>query len=667
MDNVERTRHALHALDPGANRESWIRIGMAAKAAGLPVDEFINWSRPAANFVNEQDCRTQWDSFKDGPVSAGTLFHLAFDAGWKDPAKTHHNGHATFSSHRTGQHNGQASERAPRAAFAPAIGATELWESCKPATAEHPYIRAKRGRHDGLRVVPNGDPIVIAGKPVAGWLVVPVLSSSGTLQTLQLIPPPGTGDKLNLPRHSFNDGRFVVGSIATSPRLFIVEGIGQAWASWSAAGCATVVCFGAGRMAKVAESLRHEHPSMPLVLIPDRGKEAQAASIAKNVRGKWVELPPDTPENFDANDYAAEHGNDELAKLLVLAQSPVSRYCVKSASDVLNAPPLRWMVRGVLPAEGLACIFGASGSGKSFLALDLCAAIASGDSWFSHKVKAAPVVYVALEGEAGFSQRIKAWQNHHGRPMPSDLRFIMQSFDLRSADDLQAMADAVLASGGAGGLLVIDTLNRAASGADENTSRDMGEVIDAAKVLQAQFGGLVLLVHHSGKDQSRGLRGHSSLNAALDASIEVVKLDNRREWRIDKAKDGSDDAGESFRLQVVEIGRHDDDEPITSCVVVPDDDAKQVRRAIPPKGGNQGVAWSVLVEKLRQVSTTRPPEAPSTLPQGCAALPLDFAIEAIRERLACDPKRKTERAQQALNGLQARGLIRVDRGYVWIP
>jgi hypothetical protein len=321
----------------------------------------------------------------------------------------------------------------------------------------------------------------------------------------------------------------------------------------------------------------------------------------------------------------------------------------------------------VLPSEGLACIFGASGTGKSFLALDLCAAIASGERWFSHKVSVAPVVYAALEGEAGFSQRVKAWQVHHGRPMPAGLQFIMQAFELRSANDVQGLADAIKAAGGTGGVLVIDTLNRAASGADENTSRDMGELIDAAKALQGEFGGLVLLVHHSGKDQSRGLRGHSSLNAALDASIEVVKLDGRREWRIDKAKDGSDEAGESFRLEVVAIGQHEDGDPITSCVVVPDDATKQIRRAIPPKSGNQGVAWNVLVEKLKQVSLTRPPDAPSTLPQGCAALPLTFAIEAIRERLACDPKRKTERAQQALNGLQARGLIRVDRGYVWIP
>ena len=49
----------------------------------------------------------------------------------------------------------------------------------------------------------------------------------------------------------------------------------------------------------------------------------------------------------------------------------VPHYRVLTAVDVMNAPPLQWLVRGVLSAHGLACIYGASGSAKSFLAIDL--------------------------------------------------------------------------------------------------------------------------------------------------------------------------------------------------------------------------------------------------------------------------------------------------------
>lgn len=344
----------------------------------------------------------------------------------------------------------------------------------------------------------------------------------------------------------------------------------------------------------------------------------------------------------------------------------IPRFKLLTAADVLNRPPLRWQVRGVLPAEGLACIFGASGSGKSFLALDLGAAIAAGVQWFGYRVTAAPVVYAALEGEAGFSQRVKAWQLHHAAELPEKLRFIMQGFDLRKADDVDALANAVTASGCAGGLLIIDTLNRAASGADENTSADMGRIIDAAKTLQNRLGGLVLLVHHSGKDASRGLRGHSSLNAALDASIEVIKLDHRKEWRIDKAKDSADDTGTGFQLLQVEIGRDDEGEPITSCVVVADDAPRTLRRTLPPKSGNQKIAWDVLRERLRNAGTTTPEGAPASLPKGAPAIAIEAAIESVRERLTCDPKRRTERAMQALDGLHAKGLIRIESGFIWL-
>ena len=99
---------------------------------------------------------------------------------------------------------------------------------------------------------------------------------------------------------------------------------------------------------------------------------------------------------------------------------------------------------------------------------------------------------------------MKAWQVHHGLSVPDNLRFVMQPFDLRQPDDVLGLVEAVIASGRAGGLLVIDTLNRAACGADENASRDMGELIEAMKPLQARLGGSVLVVHHSGKDQTKG-------------------------------------------------------------------------------------------------------------------------------------------------------------------
>jgi hypothetical protein len=664
MSESARALSALQSLDAGCSREQWVRIGMAAKSAGLSLDDFTDWSRNAENFQSGKDCRQVWASFNDGPVTGATLYKLAFDAGWNDPAKSTHNGHKAHHEPRTRANPSQAEKKPQRALESVA----ELWERFSPAPATHPYINAKNGLPDGLKVVPDGDSLRIAGQVVTGWLVVPALSVAGEIQTLQFIPPPGTDKKLNLPGASFGpESLFSVGNLSESPRALVVEGIGQAWACWRATGHAAVVTFGAGRMATVTESLRRHYPTLPVVLVPDKGKESQAAEIARNHGVQWVEMPADKPSNYDANDYAAEFGSDALAELLDNPRSPAMRYRLLSAAEVANQPPLHWLVRGLLPQSGIAAAYGPSGCGKSFLTLDLGASIAAGAEWFGHRVRQAPVVYLALEGEAGFSGRVKAWQLHHQRELPPALRFILQPFNLRSPQDIAEIVQAVTLSGGAGGLLILDTLNRAASGADENSSQDMGQLIEASKALQTALGGCVLLVHHSGKDSSKGLRGHSSLHAALDAAIEVARIGDGREWKIAKAKDGSDSESHPFKLVVVEIGTHDDGEAITSCAVeAVQSPQRQFRRVLPPNGGNQKIAWDCLGESLRRAGDGRPTDAPESLPQNRPTVTVEAAVQSIGERLACEPKRKPERARAALTGLCTRGLIAIDGGYLWV-
>jgi hypothetical protein len=258
-----------------------------------------------------------------------------------------------------------------------------------------------------------------------------------------------------------------------------------------------------------------------------------------------------------------------------------SRYKLMTAEEIAALPPIKWLVRGILPAEGLAAIYGASGSGKSFLALDLLATVARGEPWFDHKTAPCPVTYVALEGEAGLSQRVRAYEARHGA-LPVKVRFVAQPLNLLTVQDITDLASAVGAAGGGGGAICIDTLNRASTGSDENDSKDMGRIIDAAKQLQQSVGGLVLLVHHSGKDASKGLRGHSSLHAALDAAIEVTKTEHQRSWRTTKSKDGRDDKAACFKLETIVLGSDHEGQVIDSCVVVPDHDGLPMAKPLSP-------------------------------------------------------------------------------------
>ena len=206
-------------------------------------------------------------------------------------------------------------------------------------------------------------------------------------------------------------GWFTVGTIAPGGVVHIVEGIGQAWACWQATGHPAVVCFGAGNMGKVAAALRQGDESAKLVLVPDVGKEGDAAKIAAEVGAAVAAMPPGKPSNYDASDYAQEHGVTELERLLEAAATPPKsepRYKLLGSADIATLPALEWRVRGVLPATGLAALYGPSGSGKSFLALDLACSIVEGARWFDCRVEAAPVVYICLEGEAGFKLRARS-------------------------------------------------------------------------------------------------------------------------------------------------------------------------------------------------------------------------------------------------------------------
>lgn len=335
-------------------------------------------------------------------------------------------------------------------------------------------------------------------------------------------------------------------------------------------------------------------------------------------------------------------------------------YRLLSCDDLCNAPPMRWFIRGVLPAIGLAAIYGASQSGKSFLVLDMAFAVAMGESWFGHRVIQAPVTYVCLEGESGMGVRIKAWRVRHSAAAPKMLKFVAQPFDLKSPN-VGELAAAIIARNGTNGIVIIDTLNRAAPGADENSSVDMGSLIAAATRLQRLVGGLVLLVHHTGKDETKGPRGHSSLFAALDAAIEVTRSDARRTWSVAKAKDGETGIQTPFKLELVTLGSGEDGEIISSCIVVQDGATQKARPKAKVLAKNQRIAYDALRELLHQSKIF----AKEGAPDGKPCISCRDALTCVSDKMPPDPKHKKSRAQEAIEGLVNSGIVGIYGEWLW--
>lgn len=263
---------------------------------------------------------------------------------------------------------------------------------------------------------------------------------------------------------------------------------------------------------------------------------------------------------------------DEFKVLVDQASAPTpdktARFVFEAVGAFASATSLQWWVKQVLPRAALAVLYGASGSGKSFVMLDMCMAIARGTPWRDKRVRQGRVAYIAAEGSAGFKKRVAAYAQANEIDLADVPMVVLNAApNLMDAKDSAAVAAAIQAAGGAD-VVVVDTLAQTMPGANENAGEDVGKALGHCKRIHEATGALVVLVHHSGKDQARGARGWSGLRAACDAEIEVVKTETgARYMRLSKSKDDEDGFEWGFELHQVQLGVDEDLDPITSCVV----------------------------------------------------------------------------------------------------
>jgi hypothetical protein len=298
---------------------------------------------------------------------------------------------------------------------------------------------------------------------------------------------------------------------------------------------------------------------------------------------------PASPDEFEANVEAmAAEAAGEPDKPL--------RFQFVQAGQFASATALPWIIKGVLPQAGLAVIYGASGSGKSFAVLDMGMAIARGQDWRGRRVKQGRVAYIAAEGADGFRKRLAAYAQHYEAPL-DDVPFCVLGAapNLMEEKDTAHVVLGIKAAGGAD-VVIVDTFAQTTPGANENAGEDVGKALGHCKRIHEQTGALVVLVHHSGKDATKGARGWSGLRAAADAEIEVVREGDQRMLQLTKNKDGEDGQQWGFKLEVVQLGIDDDLDPITSCVVVEAEVIGVGREVFKPKGRNQKIVYDVLRE-----------------------------------------------------------------------
>jgi hypothetical protein len=339
---------------------------------------------------------------------------------------------------------------------------------------------------------------------------------------------------------------------------------------------------------------------------------AKACPIVKSADEVW------TPQRLSLYVPEATQVADEATK---------SRFLVESW-DSIKDEPVEWLIESIIPKRAFVALYAPPASFKSFIALDIAEAVATGREWMGYRVpKKGAVLYIAGEGHGGMGARVKACKIQNNSPDGANLYVIRAQINIRSSQEdfdalVAAINELIAEIDEPLELIILDTLMRMSGGGfNENSSEDMGGFITQAGKIQAIYLCAMLLIHHSGKDITKGLRGHSSLLGAVDTELEIQRQDSvinsadqsvvgNAILTVTKQKDGADSITVGIEVVNVEVGESAlGFETITSLAVRPNQEIANSK----PKGaknnsgsgGNQKIELDSLYKAIKAKGSYR--------------------------------------------------------------
>lgn len=237
-----------------------------------------------------------------------------------------------------------------------------------------------------------------------------------------------------------------------------------------------------------------------------------------------------------------------------------------------------YLVKGWLDKGTLTVVFGQSNVGKSFFALNLAHHISKGEAWGNCRVNKGNVLYIAAEGGSSFPNRVSALDDPEFWVIAAPVTFAGKASD---AGSMVEMVRHLALVAGRFDLIIVDTLARVMGDGDENTAPDIADLVKNLDVLRRSTGSNIMLIHHSGKDIARGARGHSSLRAAVDTEMELTRDEvGVITAEVTKQRDGPTGYKFAYSLREVELGRDQDGDPVTTCLVEPITEGEPARKQV---------------------------------------------------------------------------------------
>jgi hypothetical protein len=397
--------------------------------------------------------------------------------------------------------------------------------------------------------------------------------------------------------------------------------------------------------------------------------EREVASVDE-ANGHDDEPPPAGPQDYGSEPIARETSKTETKKARPLPKPLKLTYF----DDSDTAAAKRWILKGLLALGETSAWIAPPGAGKSALQTEIAIHCAAQRDWRGHRAKAAcGVVIFALERADLYKRRLQAYRMRDGlQGLPIAVAgTVIDLLNPNCVDLIVAtVRDAEKNFGRGVGLIVFDTYAKgiAVSGGDEDKARDQNRAAANLRNVQAELDIHIALVGHTGKNEDRGARGSNAHLGDVDVMVQITG-EALKVAEVTKANDQAERVLAEFKMQVVETGRDEDGDPVTTSIVSPGSEASpvtttarkksKVNLADKPKAGLRA-----LLECIADA------EAPTPTDQHVPATAKGVTLTTWRDRLEktriINPKGNPRQEFQRIHvTLKNAGAIGIWEEFVW--
>ncbi|MGN0917240.1 MAG: AAA family ATPase [Candidatus Enterousia sp.] len=396
------------------------------------------------------------------------------------------------------------------------------------APAEHPYLACKQIAANAAKYNPDTQS-----------LVVPLYDSAGKLWSLQYIGP--NGEKRFMPGGR-KKGCFCSFGDETDT-VIICEGFATAATIHAATGLHTIAAMDAGNLLPVAQSIRSKYPTAKMIIAADNDWESEintgvnAAAVAADTVCATLCVPKiDTPGMSDFNDIALNQGlaqaKQQLDAAIAVAMRPLNGgFRVMSMAEFLDheLPPIEFLLYPLIPQNGVSLLYAERGAGKTFMAMAIAIAAASGFDFLNFKAeKPRRVLYIdgemdAREMQDRFNLLIAGFESEGKEVIRDNITLFLSGLqDNATMPDLATPAGQrqVEIYAKNADLIIVDNIFSLYTAGRENDADSWVKYNEWSRKMRA-MGKSILWLHHTGKDKTRGPRGSSAIESILNTSISL--------------------------------------------------------------------------------------------------------------------------------------------------